>query len=52
MEGWWPTYDYGDMMLNDRMRIIISSGLSGHDHIPRLFNLPEIVAIDLVAPQT
>ena len=48
MEGWWPTYDYGDMMLNDRMRMIITSGLSGYNHVPRIFNLPEIAVIDIV----
>ena len=47
MQGWWPRYDYGDMMLNDDMRMIITSGLSGHDHVPRIFNLPEIAVIDL-----
>lgn len=47
MQGWWPPYDYGDMMLNDEMRIIITSGLSGHDRVPRIFNLPEIEVIDL-----
>ena len=47
MEGWWPTYDYGEMMLNEQMRIIITSGLSGHDKIPRIFNLPEICVINL-----
>lgn len=47
MQGWWPPYDYGEIMLNDQMRMIITSGLSGHDKIPRVFNLPEIVVIDL-----
>lgn len=47
MQGWWPPYDYGDMMLNDEMRMIITSGLSGHDFVPRIFNLPEIAVIDL-----
>ena len=47
MQGWWPPYDYGDMMLNDQMRMIITSGLSGHDKVPRIFNLPEIEVIDL-----
>ena len=47
MQGWWPPYDYGDMMLNDQMRMIITSGLSGHDRLPRIFNLPEIEVIDL-----
>ena len=49
MQGWWPPYDYGDMMLNDRMRMIITSGLSGHGRVPRIFNLPEIAVIDLHA---
>ena len=47
MQGWWPPYDYGEKMLNGEMRMIITSGLSGHDHVPRVFNLPEIVVIDL-----
>ena len=47
LQGWWPLYDYGDMMLNDQMRMIITSGLSGHDYVPRIFNLPEITVIDL-----
>ena len=47
MQGWWPLYDYGEIMLNERMRMIITSGLSGHDRIPRIFNLPEIAVIDL-----
>lgn len=51
MQGWWPPYDYGDMMLNDRMRMIITSGLSGHDKVPRIFNLPEIEVIDLQSPK-
>lgn len=48
MQGWWPNYDYGNMMLNDQMRMIITSGLSGHDKVPRIFNLPEICVIDLL----
>ena len=48
MEGWWPKYDYGEMMLNDQMRIIITSGLSGHDNVPRIFNLPEICVVNLL----
>lgn len=47
MQGWWPPFDYGDMMLNDQMRMIITSGLSGHDGVPRIFNLPEVCVIDL-----
>ena len=47
IQEWWPPYDYGDMMLNERMRLIITSGLSGHGKVPRIFNLPEIAVIDL-----
>lgn len=47
MQGWWPRFDYGDMMLNSQMRMIITSGLSGHDFVPRIFNLPEICVVDL-----
>ena len=47
MQGWWPPYDYGEILLNKRMRMIITSGLSGHDKVPRIFNLPEIAVIDL-----
>ena len=47
MQGWRPPYDYGEYQLNDGMRMIITSGLSGHDHVPRIFNLPEIAVIDL-----
>lgn len=51
MQGWWPSYDYGEFLLNDQMRMIITSGLSGHDTVPRIFNLPEICVIHL-EPQT
>ncbi len=47
MQGWWPRFDYGEFQLNDGMRMIITSGLSGHDRVPRIFNLPEIAVIDL-----
>ena len=49
MQGWWPRFDYGEYQLNEGMRMIITSGLSGHDRIPRIFNLPEIAVIDLHA---
>ncbi len=52
MQGFLPTYDYGEYMLNDQMRLIITSGLSGYDRIPRIFNLPEICVIDLSPPNT
>ena len=47
MQGWWPKFDYGEYQLNDQMRMIITSGLSGHDKVPRIFNLPEICVIDI-----
>ena len=47
MQGWFPRFDYGEYQLNSEMRMIITSGLSGHDHVPRIFNLPEIAVIDL-----
>ena len=49
MQGWWPRFDYGEYQLNEGMRMIITSGLSGHDRVPRIFNLPEIAVIDLHA---
>lgn len=50
MQGWWPKYDYGEYQLNDAMRMIITSGLSGHDKVPRIFNLPEICVVQLNPP--
>ena len=47
LQGWWPRYDYGEYQLNEHMRMIITSGLSGHDKLPRIFNLPEICVINL-----
>ncbi len=47
LQGWWPPYDYGEYRLNDQMRLIITSGLSGHDRVPRIFNLPEICVVDI-----
>ena len=47
VQGWWPRFDYGEYQLNEGMRMIITSGLSGHNRIPRIFNLPEIEVIDL-----
>ena len=47
LQGWWPKYDYGEFQLNAQMRMIITSGLSGHDKVPRIFNLPEICVINL-----
>lgn len=47
LQGWWPKFDYGEYQLNAHMRMIITSGLSGYDNVPRIFNLPEICVIDL-----
>lgn len=47
LQGWWPKYDYGEFRLNAQMRMIITSGLSGHGQVPRIFNLPEICVINL-----
>ena len=47
LQGWWPKYDYGEFQLNAQMRMIITSGLSGHGQVPRIFNLPEICVINL-----
>ena len=47
LQGWWPRFDYGEYQLNEDMKMIITSGLSGHGKIPRIFNLPEIAVIDL-----
>lgn len=48
MQGWLPEYDYGKFELRDGVQMVITSGLSGYDWIPRLFNRPEICAITLV----
>jgi len=48
VQGWWPPFDYGEYQLNDRMHMIITSGISGHNHIPRIFNLPEICVVNLI----
>ena len=48
LQGWWPPYDHGEYKLNDQMRMIITSGLSGYGHIPRIFNLPEICVVDII----
>ena len=48
LQGWWPPYDYGEYQLNDQMRMIITSGLSGHDKVPRIFNMPEVCVVDII----
>ena len=49
MQGLFPRYDYGEFALNEQMRLIISSGLSDHNGLPRVFNLPEICVVELCA---
>ena len=48
VQGWWPPYDYGKYQLNERMSMIITSGLSGYKHVPRIFNLPEVCVVDII----
>lgn len=45
-EGWFPSNDAGESHLGD-MTFIISRGLGNHGMIPRIFNKPELVVIDL-----
>ena len=47
MQGWFPEYDQGFFRLGDRTQLIISSGLSGHGWIPRIFNRPEITVVKI-----
>lgn len=47
MQGFFPDYDYGFYMLGEKMKMVITSGLSGYKFIPRFLNLPEICVINL-----
>lgn len=47
MQGIFPEYDYGFFMLGEKMKLVITSGLSGYKFIPRFLNLPEICVINL-----
>lgn len=47
MQGLFPEYDYGFYMLGGKMKMVITSGLSGYKFIPRLLNLPEICVLNL-----
>ena len=47
MQGLFPEYDYGFYMLGEKMRIVITSGLSGYKLVPRFLNLPEICVLNL-----
>lgn len=45
-QGWFPKYDKGPFTLGE-IKMVITSGLSGHGWIPRMLNLPEITMIRL-----
>ena len=47
MQGFFPDYDCGFYMLGEKMKMVITSGLSGYKFIPRFLNLPEICVINL-----
>lgn len=47
MQGFFPEYDYGFYMLGEKMKMVITSGLSGYNFIPRFLNLPEICVLNL-----
>ena len=47
MQGFFPEYDYGFYMLGEKMKMVITSGLSGYKFIPRFLNLPEICVLIL-----
>lgn len=47
-QGFFPHYDKGQFLVyHDRFPLIISAGLSGYDHFPRIFNLPEVCVVNL-----
>lgn len=45
-EGLFPKYDSG-MIQSGNMTMVISRGLGGHGVIPRIFNQPELVVLDI-----
>ena len=45
-EGFFPTYD-GGMFSSDNMSLLISRGLGNHGLVPRVFNKPELVVLDI-----
>lgn len=47
MQGFFPEYDYGFYMLGEKMKMVITSGLSGYKFIPRFLNSPEICVLNL-----
>ena len=50
-QGFFPEYDKGQFLIDDRLNLIITSGLSGYEWVPRVFNRPEICVITLI-PET
>lgn len=48
-QGFFARYDYGQYLVDDRINLIITSGLAGYEWMPRVFNRPEICVITLQA---
>ena len=47
-QGLFPKYDQGQFLVyHKRFPLIITSGLSGYNYVPRIFNLPEICVVHL-----
>lgn len=46
-EGLWPTYDGGSFDLANGAQLIVSRGMGSSSEAPRIFNLPELVVIDV-----
>ena len=46
-QGFFPKYYQGQFLIDRRLNLIITSGLSGYDWVPRIFNRPEICVITL-----
>lgn len=44
MQGWFPDEDMGYYNYG-RVQLVISSGLSGHGKVPRVFNMPEVCVV-------
>lgn len=47
MQGWFPKYDKGYFRLDEDMQMVVTSGLAGHELVPRVFNMPEICILTL-----
>jgi predicted MPP superfamily phosphohydrolase len=46
-QGWFPKYG-GGMYVFDNQTMIVSRGLSFNRYVPRVFNPPEVVVVDIV----